>query len=385
MFSWEALEGVAVGGVAAYASRLAAGLAKAGHRVRLFTRLGEGQALEETVDGVLVKRCPWDRKQSFFEEITALASSFGYYFRESLRRDGPCDIVHCHEWLTIEAGLAAVAAVPARLAVSFHSTEWGRTGVWPDSGDSARIAAIERAGVERADAVVSASYLVRRRLEQQFHIPDWKSEVVYHGADLAAFDAQGSGRAAGRERLGIAADEPCVLFAGRFSPQSGADLAAEAAGIVAGRLGAARFAFVGAGRLEEAMRRDAGPRAIFHAPPGWAVPPDLYRAADLVLAPFRRDLNGRAILPAWAAAKPVVAVAGTVPSEFILDGVNGWVCRADAGALAECVQNALDNPEPLEWMGRNGRVAVETAFTWDEAVKRLINAYGRKERLTPAE
>lgn len=384
MFSWEALEGIAVGGGAVYASSLAAGLAKAGHRVRLFTRLGDGQSLEENIGGVLVKRCPWDRKASFLEEISCLASSFVHYFRESVRRNGPCDVIHCHEWLTIEAGLRAVETVSAGLAVGFHSTEWSRTGRWPDAGDSARIAGIERAGVERADAVISASHLVRRSLEQQFHLPDWKSEVVYHGVDLGLFDRSGGDKETARRKFGIAMSEACILFAGRFTPRSGADLAACVARDIHSRRPGTRFLFAGSGRLENDMRAAAGPGAVFASPPDRVIPPDCYRAADIVIAPFRRDMNGRAVFPAWAAGKPALSLSGTVPAEFILDGINGWVVRDGVDPVAAALLAGIDNPEKTEWMGRNGRAAAETAFTWDESVKRLLRAYERRERLTTA-
>lgn len=384
MFSWEALEGLAVGGGALYASMLARALAAAGHGVCLFTRLGDGQPMDEVVEGVRIRRCPWDRKRSFFDEIDALSSSLAYYYRDMVGREGPFDFIHCHEWFTIRAGLRALDVAPAGFAVSFHSTEWSRTGVWPDSGDSARIAGLERVGIERADAVVSASYFVQRKLEQQFHPPDWKSEVVYHGVDLDVFDRLNMTRREARRRNGLPERIPLVLFAGRFSAQSGADVAARAAGIVADRMRGARCIFMGNGRLEEEVRRGAGEAGIFLRPANRLVPPDVYFAADTVLAPFRRDLNGRAVFPAWAASKPVATLAGTVPSEFIADGVNGWTLADDPEAVAGAMLAALADPDQARWMGRNGRVAVETAFTWKESASRLVAAYGRQKRLAPA-
>ena len=99
VFAWEALEGIAVGGGAVYASHLAAALARAGHRVRLFTRLGQGQAIDDVVGRVAVRRCPWDRKRHFIDEIAALSQSFAHYYQDAARLDGGYDIVHCHEWL----------------------------------------------------------------------------------------------------------------------------------------------------------------------------------------------------------------------------------------------------------------------------------------------
>lgn len=381
IFAWEALEGLSVGGGAVYASRLASAMAGAGHRVRLFTRLGDGQAMDEVVGGVNIRRCPWDRRRNFVDEIEALSDSFAHYYADAVRADGPFDIVHCHEWFTIGAGLRAIPIEPAHLAVSFHSTEWARTGRWPDSGDSARIAELEREGIDRADTVIAASFWIRRKINEQFHPPDWKCEVVYHGADTSASDAGAAERV--RDLCGIPRGAPSILFAGRFSPAGGGDLAARACRLASAHFPEAKFLFVGAGPLEEEMRRELGGAGVFLKPQGRVVPFEYYQAVDLVLAPFRRDHNGRAVLPAWAAAKPVVILRDTVPAEFVMHEANGWAVPEDPVEMAAVLMNAFANRENTAWMGRNGRVSVETAFTWEAAAKRTLSAYGRREKLTP--
>ncbi|MDR1520112.1 MAG: glycosyltransferase family 4 protein [Planctomycetota bacterium] len=382
MFAWEALEGITVGGGALYASRLAAALAKAGHRVRLFTRRGNGQAMEGAVNGVMIRRCSWDRKPVFCDEIAALSRSFIHYFADSLRDGGGYDVVHCHDWLTIGAGIGAAELCGARLATSFHSTEWGRTGIWPDSGDSARIAELERRGIEAADAVVAVSRWTKQKIQEQFHPPDWKCEVVSYGTD---FPDPGTAERTFRiqEISGLAPNAPAVLFAGRFSRSGGGDLAARACRLAAKHFPEARFIFIGEGPLENEMRREAGDAAVFFPPEGGAVPPEFYSFSNLVLVPFRRDFSGRAVLPAWAASRPAAVLAGTVPGEFVLPGQNGWVTEAEPAALARVMLSSFADPETSAWMGRNGRVAAETAFTWEGSAQRLAAVYARHGALTP--
>lgn len=384
MFSWEALEGLSVGGGAVYASRLAAALARAGHQVRLFTRMGPGQAMDEVVGSVHVRRCPWDRRPGFVDEIEALSASFAHYYADDLKTNGPYDVVHCHEWFTVGAGLRALAASPARFAMSFHSTEWGRTGQWPESGDSGRIADLERQGIETADAVVCASHWTRRKIAEQFHPPDWKCEIVYHGIDLpeVASDAENAAVERVRAWAGIGPGTPSLLFAGRFSQAGGGDLAARACRLAAEQCPGARFLFVGAGPLEEAMRREVGEAGVFLPPQGRLVPPEYYQAVDLVLAPFRRDYSGRAVLPAWAAGKPAVVLVDTVPAEFVMYDVNGWTVADDPAELAGIIAKAFEHRDNTAWMGQNGRVATETAFTWDDAARKVLETYSRRDRLT---
>ncbi|MCC8190934.1 MAG: hypothetical protein LIP77_09945, partial [Planctomycetes bacterium] len=101
------------------------------------------------------------------------------------------------------------------------------------------------------------------------------------------------------------------------------------------------------------------------------------------LATVRRDHRGLAVLPSWAAATPVAVLSDTVPAEFILPETNGWVVPDDADALATVIAGALSQPEQTAWMGRNGRVAAETAFTWEGAAGKLLAAASRKRALSP--
>ena len=382
MFSWEALEGLPVGGGAVYASSLARAMAAQGHYVRLFTRLGGGQTMEDVVRGVRVRRCHWDARRTFIDEIHALCSSFATHYADTVSAEGPYDVVHCHEWFTIGAGLRALASDGrTRLCVSFHSTEWGRTGRWPETGDSAVIANIERRGVERADAVVAASNWARRTVADQFHPPEWKCDVVYHGCELTPLEDPRETMRRARDAIGVPQDAPLLLFAGGYSVAGGGDLAADACRLAAQKYPNALFLFVGSGGMEAQMRLRAGPNAVFLPPRGRGVPVEYYHAADLVIAPLRRDHHGRAVLPAWAAAKPVAVLQGSVGAEFVLPGANGWVVADDAAALGEVISDAFGDRRKTEWMGRNGRVAAETAFGWDQAAQKLLGVYGRRGRL----
>ena len=134
--------------------------------------------------------------------------------------------------------------------------------------------------------------------------------------------------------------------------------------------------------MEAEMRREIGRAGVFLPTESGTVSPELYQAASLVLAPFRRDYSGRAVLPAWALARPIAVLTGTVPSEFVLPDKNGWVSEAEPDALSEAVLAAFADLEAAAWMGRNGRVAAETAFTWDVGAKRLVELYSRRRILT---
>ena len=60
MCSWESLHSVAVGGVAARVTELAAALEHRGHELHVCTRMVPEQRYHECLDGVHYHRCPYN-------------------------------------------------------------------------------------------------------------------------------------------------------------------------------------------------------------------------------------------------------------------------------------------------------------------------------------
>ena len=102
---------------------------------------------------------------------------------------------------------------------------------------------------------------------------------------------------------------------------------------------------------------------------------DLYRACDAVCVPSRNEPFGIVILEAWSAGKPVVASERGGPAEFVWHQVNGLRIHATVDSVAWGVGTMLKDREHAAWMGRNGRVAVETGFSWDAVGERTEQVY----------
>ncbi len=381
-FSWEAVYGVSVGGVALHAFFLAQALARRGHDVHLFTRLGPGQRLGDLVFGVQYHRCPCEQRLSFVEEATAMCATFAHYAQEEERKNGFFDLIHCCEWLTAQVGLALRRENRTRFAIAFHTTEWGRAGQWPEKGEARQIAAIERQAVEASDIVIAASQEVKRQLDILYQCPDWKTELVRPGIDLTPFDRHPFDPGAVKASLQIAALAPTVLFVGSLSSRKGADILLESAPLVLAKRPDVCFVFAGDGDLRGHLERQAERGHIKHAVRFLGQRPgndliDLYRACDVVCVPARTDPFGLATLSAWAASKPVVACRGTVNEEYILPNGTGLLVAREPAAIAEGLLDLFADFDRLRWLGRNGRVAAETAFTWDKAAEMALAAYAR--------
>jgi glycosyltransferase involved in cell wall biosynthesis len=103
----------------------------------------------------------------------------------------------------------------------------------------------------------------------------------------------------------------------------------------------------------------------------------LYAGADVVAVPsVIPDAFSRVILEAMAAGRPVVGtdVGGT--PELIQDGETGLlVPRHDPAALAAALERLLDDPALAARLGAAARRRVETRFSPEASLERLVALY----------
>jgi glycosyltransferase involved in cell wall biosynthesis len=102
---------------------------------------------------------------------------------------------------------------------------------------------------------------------------------------------------------------------------------------------------------------------------------NLYKACDAVCVPSRNEPFGIVLLEAWSAGKPVVSTQNGGPSEFVWHEVNGLKIHANPNSIAWGLGTLFTNFEWARWMGSNGRIAVETAFSWDSIADQVVDVY----------
>jgi len=99
---------------------------------------------------------------------------------------------------------------------------------------------------------------------------------------------------------------------------------------------------------------------------------ELYADALLVAyPPFDEDF-GYVTLEAFLARKPVITCRDSGgPIEFVIDGVNGWICDPDPSALAPAINAAASDRARVARMGDAGH-ARAAAITWDGVIEALV-------------
>ncbi|MCL2174381.1 glycosyltransferase family 4 protein [Candidatus Saccharibacteria bacterium] len=94
-----------------------------------------------------------------------------------LRRKLRPDVIHAHDWLTMEAGVRAKLISGRPLVVHVHATEFDRAG--GHSGNPL-IHEIEYQGLVMADRILAVSQLTKDIIVKEYHIPPDKIEVVHN-------------------------------------------------------------------------------------------------------------------------------------------------------------------------------------------------------------
>jgi glycosyltransferase involved in cell wall biosynthesis len=379
MLSWESLHSISVGGVSAVVTETAAAIERKGHEVHVFTRMSNGQPTYERIDGVYYHRCPFRLQHNFVDEINDMCRSFVHHLFQTENYVGGFDIVHAHDWLASNAAVWIKQGRGRKMVFTIHSTEYGRCGNNFWGGPSARIRDHERHGTYCAERIITVSQALKNEIMWMYNVPDWKASVVYNGINYRHFDGwinPGEVKA----RYGIGPMDPTTLFVGRMAYQKGPDLLVEAIPMILHYYPHAKFIFVGDGELRASVEHRAWSRGVYHATRflGYRSGQELaniYKACDVVCVPSRNEPFGIVILEAWSAGKPVVVSCNGGPSEFVWHGVDGLKIYDYPESIAWGIGNTFRDFEHARWMGRNGRYAVEHAFSWNSIADQILNVY----------
>jgi glycosyltransferase involved in cell wall biosynthesis len=102
----------------------------------------------------------------------------------------------------------------------------------------------------------------------------------------------------------------------------------------------------------------------------------LLARADFLVCPSRYEPLGNVVIEAWAASRPVIALASDGPSGLIADGETGILVPlpdepgGGAGGLARAIERVAADPGLRDRLRRAGRRAYEAEFTEAAVVAR---------------
>lgn len=288
------------------------------------------------------------------------------------------DIIHAHDWLAFGAGVAAKEVSGKPLLVHVHATQFDHAG----GGEPDRqLAALEKEGMMRADAVVAVSNFTKEVVVARHGIDPSKITVVYNGIDVEDEDPEVRKWV---ERLQkFKEGKKLVLFVGRITLMKGPDYFLKAAKKVLEFYPNVVFVMAGSGDMETQMVREAielkiSDKIIFAGFARGRELTALYRAADLYVLPSVSEPFGITPLESLVEGTPVLISKQSGVSEVIRHALKAdfW----DVDDMVDKIVSVLRHPELREALALNGQREAR-GLSWKNVAKKLSDLYEKFSRL----
>ena len=307
---------------------------------------------------------PYDRPDvkeiggSFFNAVDFYNGLVVSSVDECIRKEGKYDVIHCHDWLTMKAGVALREKWGIPLVLSIHSTEFDRSGwVYPNQW----FVDIEREGMEKADRVIAVSHFTKRVIVDKYGIDPGKIVVVHNAVYPIA---------EGHKR-------EIVLFLGRLTIQKGAEFFLKAAQKVKDFEPDARFLVAGTGDMlprliGQAVDMGISDRVVFTGRLTDEEVKHVYGISSVYVMPSVSEPFGIGALEAISAGAPAIVSRTSGVTEAFRNclKVDFW----DSDEMANKIVSLL-RYDPLRLtLVREGKSEVEL-FTWDRVAGRTLDVY----------
>lgn len=380
------------GGMNVVVRAQAEALAKAGHRVRIFTRRSdeESPATVEIAPGLTVEHLSVGPARLLAKgEHEAVMAEFGELLDSALD-DHQVDILHAEHWFS---GIAALPIARRRgipLVQSFHSiaappdSPLGE-GERPES--PGRLAGEQRLAQE-ADLIIAVSEAERVTvLERLSGEPD-RVRVVPLGVDTELFYPCVTDACTEQRDWFSRGGRPEAIVVGRLHPLKGFDLVIDAiAAIPADRRPVLRI--VGAPppdgevyvrELHEAVARHGMlATTAFDGALRRRELAERIRSASLMLVPSHSETFGLVALEAAASGIPVIARAAGGLKEAVIDGETGVLIASehetdDPAEWAAAIEALLADTDELKHMGDAARRHAMRR-SWTASAEQLLDVY----------
>ncbi len=278
------------------------------------------------------------------------------------------DVIHCHDWMTYEAGIRAARRRNVPLVMHVHATEMDRTDFHPNPW----IANRERMGLLKADKIIAVSNYTKNILMQHYGIHPDRIAVVHNGHDVRP-------QAISHTAITTLASRrpPLVLFVGRLTTQKNPYQFLRTARRVHDLLPEVQFVMAGEGPMlpaliEETCSLGLCDSMVFTGRATRDEVKALYRAADCFVMPSLSEPFGLVALEAIAEGTPVILSRQSGAAEVIDHAfkVDFW----DTERFADCIVTIL-REQPLAQQLSSEAPRILQQLNWGNQAHNVIALY----------
>ena len=285
---------------------------------------------------------------------------------EKIAEEENFDVIHCHDWMTFGAGVAAKKKKNKPLVLHVHSTEHDRTG---GHVVNQYVYDLERKGLHKADKIIAVSHFTKDKIKNHYSVPSEKIAVVHNAVDFSQHYYEEESHLKGNDRL--------VLFLGRLTLQKGPDYFVHAAKKILEHEKNVKFMIAGTGDMEPLVIEKAAElgisgRMLFA---GFLNPEEVeraYKMADIYVMPSVSEPFGITALEAMKNRTAAIVSKQSGVSEVINHclKVDFW----DVDELSNKVISTLRYKPLQDTLKDNGYFEVKK-FSWDIPAQKCIDVY----------
>lgn len=353
-----------ISGAAIVVQRLAEGIVARGHSAMVLAASDKGLPYSCKENGVDVVRLRSYRNRYRIDQHFMIWPQMNIHLSF---RDYQPDVIHFHDPMNFGlAGLMVARQQNIPSVLTIHQLPWfitsyiGKTQQIRDMIENS-LWQYSKWFVGKCNLAISPSHFTAGIVEVNLN---YSPVVISNGVDIDLFSPLKRNPCETQElceKYGIDPDQPVILFVGRIDPDKKVDVVIQAASIVMQEI-PVQLLIVGNGTQRNEMIRVSKSLGIYERChfPGF-VPksedlPGLYRLATIFVTASEIEIQSSVVLESAASGLPVITVDTSSMSEFVIDGVNGYLVQpGDIDAIAERIKYLLNNPVILREMGKAGR------------------------------
>ncbi len=275
------------------------------------------------------------------------------------------DVIHCHDWLTIKAGLVIKKLTGKPLVFHVHATEFDRTGL---NYGSSYVHKLEELGLKEADAIIVVSNYTKDLIVKKYGVDPSKVFVVHNAIEEQDFFESFEE---------IKKHYKIVLFLGRLTLQKGPDYFLRVAKRVSEFRDDVVFVVAGSGEMEKqliemAVSLGIADKVIFTGFLSNEEVKKMYSIADVYVMPSVSEPFGISALEALASSTPIVISKQSGVSEVIKHCLKAdfW----DVDRFAEYVLHLLENEVLHKEVLSNAKKEL-SSLKWEKSARKIKEVY----------